>query len=123
MDDARTCILTGRTGIYSKARPYLMVLWGDQWTGPAVSVSHGESGYPGSEELIRVDRNSAFSIDEDSLFHGQRANAILEQLKRGKIVRLRYYDWPYNGSHDSSVDLQGFPAIWEAVTTLRKNQR
>jgi hypothetical protein len=119
MDDQRSCSLIAGSNRGREA-PYLLVLWGDGWTGPAVSVAHGQQAYPQTEELLRVDRNAAFSIDADSLFSGQRALAIISQLKRGERVRLRYYDWPYNYSHDSDLPLKGFTAVWEATTELRK---
>jgi hypothetical protein len=121
MDDQRSCTLVGGSGRGREA-PYLLILWGDGWTGPAVSVAHGQQGYPQTEELLRVDQNAAFAIDEDSLFSGQRASSIINQLKRGERVRLRYYDWPYNYSHDSELSLKGFTAVWDAITELRKRR-
>jgi hypothetical protein len=106
--------------MYSKQSPYIMVLWGDKWVGPSVAVAHGEEGYPGTDEMLRVDQNQAYSVNEEMLFRGQQANVILGQMKRGKVVRLRYYDWPYNYAQDSLVDLDGFAAVWEAATELRK---
>jgi hypothetical protein len=120
MDDSRSCTLIGHQGSYSKNAPYLMVLWGDTWFGPAVSVSHSEEAFPGTDEMLRVGKNAAFSVDEDDLFTGERAARIVSQLKRGNLVRLRYYDWPYKDSHDSSIRLEGLTSIWEAVTELRE---
>ncbi len=119
IDDQRSCSLVGGAG-RGREVPYLLILWGDGWAGPAVSVAHSEQGYPQTEELLRVDKNAAFSVDEDSLFSGQRALTIINQLKRGQRLRLRYYDWPYNYSRDGDLPLNGFASLWYATTELRK---
>jgi hypothetical protein len=118
-DDTVTCTLTGRDRNQDGENPSLFMVWTNRGRTPAISVFHSGQAYPGSLETIRVDGNTAVSVDEDDFFVGGVAERLITQMKSGNEVILRYYDWPYEYAHGGALDLKGFRQVYAAVMALR----
>ena len=116
IEDTISCTLLNGTEGES---PYLMLLWGTEWKGASVAVSSlGADDYPGSRDALRVDKGPVHSIGEDDVFGGAAAAAIIRELRAGTLLRLRFYDWPYNLPHDAEVPLDGMSAVLDAALAV-----
>lgn len=68
----------------------------------AVCVSQHD--FPGRRGAIRIDHNKSFITDEEGCVP---AKAIIGQLKNGKTVLARRYEWPYDYGQDTTSTLEG----------------
>lgn len=79
------------------------------------AVSVGKLHFPRSKSAIKIDNNATIYGYEGI---SQSPNKVIEQLKKGKKVFIRYQEWPYEHNRDSEIDLTGFPEKFEEMLEL-----
>lgn len=79
------------------------------------AVSVGKQHFPRSKSAIKIDNNATIYGDEGI---SQSPNKVIEQLKKGKKVFIRYQEWPYEYNRDSEIDLAGFSEKFEEMLEL-----
>ncbi|MDA3487167.1 hypothetical protein MJ021_17930 [Acinetobacter baumannii] len=72
------------------------------------------------------DRKSAIKVDDNQTIYGYEGNfkqdsMILNQMLKGKIVYLRYVEWPYDSYIDSEVNLEDFTKQYEKLKEMYKS--
>lgn len=89
-------------------------------TGRQSAVVGGGSAYPGSRAIIRVDDNEPIYGDEHAFTEAQTLE-VIKQMKTGKKVRVRYYDWPYNSAKEDEFPIYAFTEALELRDWLVEN--
>ena len=105
MTDKVTCQLQ------SKQAKILVLFEGKKRTPTYICIYAHD--FPGREGAIRVDKNKAVDTTNDGCVD---AGALLQQMKRGRTVRVQAYEWPDDFPKDFQGSLTGFA---DAVSTLR----
>lgn len=109
MDDTHWCSLDRedlRVGIWKDGTPF---------------VSVGNSHYPGSNIVVRVDKNEPITASEKTGFTKTQSLEIIGQLKKGSSVLTRYQKWPYQSNKDKSTELFGFLQVWAILQKLHES--
>lgn len=101
MDDSTNCRvvpLQGRVG-----SPYV---WFYYHSAEGASASVIGETYPGEQTTFRVDSNRAISGREG--LRGGRLQPLVDQIRAGgKILRVRFIEWPSGAPVDLTFDLEG----------------
>lgn len=90
------------------------VIYLDSKTPIEVCVSQHD--FPGRRGAIRIDRNKSFTTDESGCVP---AKAIITQLKSGKTVLARRYEWPYDYGQDTTSTLEGMKEALDGAAAKR----
>lgn len=104
MEDTRSCTILFQLTLY-KNGDFLTIVR----EGGIVSFSVVGNKYPGSLQIIRVDSNESLRADADDFFFGNEN--LLAQIRAGKVIKTRWYDWPNNRKQDMEQTLIGFSKV------------
>ena len=77
-------------------------------------INVGINNFPNTAIAMRVDRNLAV-YGKNGVLKNQK---IIEQMKNGKILNIRYQRWPHRSDIDEAISLDGFK---EALLELNSN--
>lgn len=72
--------------------------------------------FPGRRGAVRVDQNAPRNTDTEGCL---RAAPILAEMRKGKEITVRYVEWPYDYSRDTTTDLDGFTEALELMKFTR----
>lgn len=70
-------------------------------------LNWGRRRYPGSNMIARIDDAAPLSTTAET-WTFQQSRAIYQRMIGGKAMFYRWSDWPYNASHDNSMNLSDF---------------
>lgn len=92
----------------------IQVIYLDSKTPLEVCISQHD--FPGRRGAIRIDRNKSFTTDESGCVP---AKAIIAQLRNGKTVLARRYEWPYDYGQDTTSTLEGMKEALDGAVAKR----
>ena len=72
-------------------------------------VDVGSNKKPGSDMRVRIDSHEAFAADAQHGFTDQQTRLILEQMKTGKRMTVRYKNSSNQRDTDQTIDLFAYP--------------
>lgn len=110
MTDTRTCLVTS----FSSRLAFNVGLV--DTTGIIVCVIGHD--HPRRDAMIRVDQNEAFTSITGGCFIDQK---LVEQLKNGRSVITRRYEWPSRTSIDANSGLDGLTDALGLAVFVYKN--
>ncbi len=65
---------------------------------------------------VRVDHNKGVSWKSGD-FPQKTFDQVLNQMKSGSVIKMRYWRWPSYDEHTGSVLLEGFAVAYEDAMT------
>lgn len=91
-----------------------------QSPGYATLINWGFRRYPGSEMVARFDDEAPISTSEET-WTNKESRMLYRKMLNGKLMRLRWFDWPNKYSQDSTIDLTGFKDFLGLFEALRSS--
>ena len=84
-----------------------------------VNIELMDADFPGRQIVVRVDKNEAFKADE--YFDAEQSKTLIDQIRKGQILRTRYYRWPNDFPIDREYSLKYLPAALDSCIDKMKN--
>ncbi len=82
----------------------------------------GEEHFPNKSSQIRIDNNTPFTTsDKDGCFSYKPSKNIINQLLSGQEIKIRFYQWPYDGYKDIKFLTSGFSQSLKTMNDLSKS--
>lgn len=106
--------------VYAK-QPYFGIQFGSEDDAESVAVTAGVRRVSDSKIEIRVDHNVSHFIYGDG-FLGKEAEAIVDEIKKGKRLYVRVDSNDNSVKGEDSVDLSEFKSALQEIEDLRKTQ-
>ncbi len=107
--------------VYAK-QPYFGIQFGSEDDAESVAVTAGVRRASDSKIEIRVDHNVSHFIYGDG-FLGKEAEAIVDEIKKGKRLYVRVDSYDNEVKSEDSVDLSEFKSALQEIEDLRKTQK
>jgi hypothetical protein len=118
MDDSRSCSLSTLPKPNATPNdPRLLILWTSYSNSAAITLISKSKRYPGSPQMLRIDQHTAWSTFDT--FGGKASAIIINQMKSGRILKMRYSDWPDNIDQDGDLDITDAGLILQAAAAVR----
>jgi invasion protein IalB len=80
-----------------------------------ITVFQGDL-YPHRTVYLRVDKNKHYKssvYDVDAAAFPNERQQIIQEMKKGKSLLLRYSEWPSASSQDITIPLDGFKKVYD----------
>ena len=106
--------------IYAK-QPYFGIQFGSEDDAESVAVTAGVRRAANSKIEIRIDHNTPHFIYGDG-FLGKEAEAIVDEIKKGKQIYVRIDSYDDDVKSEDRVDLSEFKSALQDIEDLRKAQ-
>lgn len=91
------------------------------WKDGSSYIQIGSNNYPGTDILVRVDKNEPIKAKADPGYTTSQSDSLITQFKTGNTALSRYIEWPYETNKDLSIDLYGFNQAWEILNIIYKS--
>jgi hypothetical protein len=95
-------------------------------SGQAGALPHGPfimagfHTFPGRHPVIRVDDHEPIWLKDDAGVSAPVPEpAAVEEMRRGKVLKIHYITWPSHAGHDAVYDLDGFEAAWQRLLQMK----
>ena len=106
--------------VYAK-QPYFGIQFGSEDDAESVAVTAGARRAEDSKIEIRIDHNASHFIYGDG-FLGKEAEAIVDEIKKGKRIYVRVDSYDNEIKSEDTIDLSEFKSVLQEVEDLRKAQ-
>ena len=105
--------------VYAK-QPYFGIQFGSEDDPESVAVTAGARRAENSKIEIRIDHNVSHFIYGDG-FLGKEAEAIVDEIKKGKRIYVRVDPYDNEIKSEDTVDLSEFKSALQEIEDLRKD--
>ena len=68
--------------------------------------------------MIRIDDNVPIETDENGCTRLKKS--LDNQLRSGKKIKIRAYEWPYENAHDEVINLDGYSILTDYLRSKQK---
>lgn len=86
----------------------------------AYFVQVGNDHFPGSSIALRIDKAAPIIAPADVGFSPKQEAALVAAMNEGTSVQTRYVEWPHESNKDRKINLFGFGAALQVITTLNQ---
>jgi hypothetical protein len=106
--------------VYAK-QPYFGIQFGSEDDADSVAVTAGIRRVANSEIEIRIDDDVPHIVYGDG-FVGKEAQAIVDEIKKGKWTYVRADSYDSSVKSEDTIDLTDFKSALQEIEVLRKSQ-